>query len=88
MHVLQVTVRERNQPPYHSEAQPRQHEAQRKHHQRPAPLRVDQRRKDVLQKANASLGYLLLDDIALAVFQYRAASHFPRAARSEATTSI
>lgn len=49
--LLEVTVREGDQPPDDREAQPGQQEAQNKAQQGPTPLRVHQGREDVLQKA-------------------------------------
>lgn len=82
VHLLQVAVRERDQPPDDGEAQPGQHERQREHDQRPAPLRVHQRGEHVLQEADAPLRDALLRHVALAVLQDGAAAQFAaRAAR-------
>lgn len=87
MRLLEVPVGDGDQPPDHGEAQPRQHEAQREYNQRPAPLRVDQRRENVLQEPDPPAGDLLLRDVAVAVLQHGAATDLAVAARPEVAAS-
>lgn len=48
---LKITVSERDQPPDHGKAQPREKETQGKAEQRPSPLRIYQGREDILKEA-------------------------------------
>lgn len=47
---VEVAVAVRDHPPYQGEAQPGEQEVHGEHQQRPSPLRVYQRREDVLQQ--------------------------------------
>jgi hypothetical protein len=76
MRLLEVPVRESDEPPDDSEDEPRADEAQTERKQRPTPLGIDEGRKDVLQESQALLRQLRLDDIALAIFEDRSLSVF------------
>jgi hypothetical protein len=67
---LEVAVAEGDQPPDDREAQPREHEAEREHEQRPPPLHVHQRGEDVLQIAQPPLRDVCLHHVALAVLEH------------------
>lgn len=71
--ILEVAVRERDQPPDDGEREPRQKEAERKGQQCPAPLRVDQGREYVLQEPQPSAVQLRLKHITVAVLEDRPA---------------
>jgi len=74
VHVLrgQVTVRVRDQVPDAAERQPAEREAHAEHQQRPPPLRVHQRREQVLQVPPSQHRHVFHHDVALAVFEERA----------------
>lgn len=72
--LLKVAVRESDEPPDDGEEEPRTDEAQTEGEQRPAPLRVDEGREDVLEEAKPLLRQLRLDDVALAIFEDRSLS--------------
>lgn len=87
MSFLEVTVRERDQPPDNGKGQPRQEEAESERQQRPAPLRIDQSSKNVLQEAQPSPVQLGLHNIAVAVLEDRPLSESFRGSRTEVPAS-
>lgn len=88
MHLLQVAMGERNQPPDHGEEQPRSDEAEGKHEQRPAPLGVHKGCEDVLQEAQVLLRNLGSGNIALAALQDGPFAVLASCARPECSTSV
>lgn len=87
MHLLQVAMCKRNQPPDHGKKQPRTDEAEGEHQQSPAPLGVHQGCENVLQEAQVLLRHLGCGYVALAALQDGSFAVLPGRTRSERSAS-
>lgn len=76
--LLEVAVAERDQPPDHGEAQPREDEAQAEAEQHPSPLSVHQGREDVSQEAQGTPRDTGLEDVAVPVLQHGSTAQLSR----------
>lgn len=87
MSLFQVAVCECNQPPDNGKGQPREKEAEGKGDQRPSPLRINEGRENVLEKAQSATTQLLLHHIAVSIFEDSPFAESFRGARSQVTAS-
>lgn len=87
MQLLQITMGVHDQPPQHRKYQPRQYEGQCKGQQCPTPLCVHQGGVHILQEPQTSSCQILLQNIAITIFEDSSSSHFTHAAGSEITGS-
>lgn len=57
---IEITVVLGYQPPYYCESEPGEEEIHREHHQSPSPLRVDQRRENILRSGKPLINIRLI----------------------------
>lgn len=74
----EVAVSEGYEPPGHGKGHPRTEEVHREYQQRPAPLRVHERREYVLQVSSTTFGNVSLNDVAVAVLENHPLPDSPR----------